>query len=36
VKAIVVFAVMMLQSGEFRATVAKLARRPLPDREVRR
>jgi simple sugar transport system permease protein len=36
VKAIVVFAVMMLQSGEFRATVAKFARRPLPDREVRR
>jgi galactofuranose transport system permease protein len=32
-----VFAVMMLQSGEFRATVVKLARRPAAaDAEVRR
>ncbi|WP_250482377.1 ABC transporter permease [Caballeronia sp. GACF5] len=37
VKAIVVFAVMMLQSGEFRATVVKFARRPAIGRsEVRR
>jgi len=37
VKALVVFAVMMLQSGEFRATVTKFARRPaLSDQEVRR
>jgi len=36
VKAAVVFAVMLLQSPEFRRTLAQLARRPLPAQEATR